>query len=57
MAGVPETISSSPTKQGFGFTREHDEIIIQAVRQPGADPEDPKFWERLALTVSYFLPN
>jgi len=46
-----EEQTSPPTRQSFGFTREQDEIILKVVRQPGADPENPEFWERIALTV------
>ena len=35
----------------FGFTRQQDDIIIRAVKQPGANPNDAAFWERLSLTV------
>jgi hypothetical protein len=42
---------SSPRRQSFGFTREQDGIILKAIAQPGADPEDPAFWQRIALTV------
>jgi hypothetical protein len=38
-------------RSSFGFTRNQDSIILNAVEQPGANPEDPEFWERLALTV------
>jgi len=44
-------VESPLRKKSFGFTREQDEIIFKAVAQPGADPEDPSFWERIALTV------
>lgn len=44
-------VDSPPRRSNFGFTREQDEIILKAVAQPGADPEDPAFWERIALTV------
>ena len=44
-------VDSPPRRSSFGFTREQDEIILKAVAQPGADPEDPAFWQRIALTV------
>ena len=46
-----EEQTSPPRRQSFGFTREQDEIILKVVRQPGAEPENPEFWERVALTV------
>jgi hypothetical protein len=42
----------SPPRKSFGFTRDDDLIILKAVRQPGADPIDPEFWETLAMKVA-----
>lgn len=44
-------IGFSPKRQSFGFTREQDIILLNAVAQPGVKPEDDEFWERIALTV------
>ena len=52
MQSIPGVeVDSPPRRPSFGFTREQDGIILKAVTQPGADPEDPAFWERIALTV------
>jgi len=48
---------SSAKRQSFGWTREQDNIILNAVSQPGANPEDPAFWTRFALTVLYPHPT
>lgn len=44
-------VDSPSRRPSFGFTRVQDEIILKAVAQPGADPTDSAFWERIALTV------
>ena len=38
----------------FGFSPDEDRIILMAIKQPDADPEDEEFWESLAATV---FPN
>lgn len=45
----------STARQSFGWNREQDEVILRAVQQPSADPENPTFWVRLAATVLSLL--
>ena len=47
----------SAKRQSFGWTREQDNIIVTAVLQPGATPEDPAFWTRFALIVLLHPPS
>jgi hypothetical protein len=37
------------------WTSEQDRIILNTLNQPGANPEEAEFWERLSLTVNLSL--
>jgi hypothetical protein len=45
-------------RESYGWNRDQDEVILKAVNQPGANPQNPTFWVRLAATVlSPLLPS
>jgi hypothetical protein len=39
------------TPRKVGFTKDDDRLIINAVQQPDANPEDAEFWEEFAAIV------